>query len=642
MNTLRLMAAMLAVALGLVLVRGVGASGAELRGRVSDSRGLAVGGAVIALSTGSPLKRVMTLSDREGKYSFGDLQPGVDYELSAQHEWLESRVRTLRVSNPDEKVTINLTIVPPIEFEDITAKAGLDFTLRNGAGGHYYQPEIMTGGVAAIDYNNDGCMDIFFVNGAALPSLVKTGPEYSNRLYRNNCDSTFTDVTESAKVGGEGYSMGVAVGDFDNDGFPDLFVTGVHGNTLYRNRGDGTFEEVTRKAGVGATDPKYGRMWAVSAGWLDYDNDGWLDLFVTNYVAWDPAADAGCRVAGNPIYCHPRVYPGLPNQLFHNNRDGTFTDVSEASGIRKAVGKGMGVAFGDFNGDGLTDIFVANDSTANFLFQNMGDGTFKEVALQTGVAYLGAGNAVAGMGVDFRDFNDDGTDDVAVSAMYFDTFPLFRNRGKPDFFIDDTMASGVAQATHELTGWSLGLFDFDNDGYKDLFLAASHFPGSEPYAHSPAALPNHVLHNSGNGIFDDVSLLAGRDFQRAALYHGAAFADFDNDGRIDVVVTALNSPARLFRNTSSSAAHWIALRLKGVRSNRSGLGAKVRLTLPNGAVKYNHATTSVGYASSSEPLVRFGLGPYDTAREISIQWPSGRVQVISDVRADRIVDVEER
>jgi hypothetical protein len=642
MNTLRAIVAMSAVALGLLLTRGSGATGASLRGRIGDAQGQSVGDAVVVLSAATPPARVMTFSDREGQYSFGNLQPGVDYELEAEHAGLASRIRTLRVSNPEEKVTINLTVSPPIQFEDITVKAGLDFTLRNGATGRFYQPEIMTGGVAAFDYNNDGCMDIFFANGAALPSLVKTGPEYRNRLYRNNCDSTFTDVTETAKVGGDGYSMGVAAGDFDNDGFQDLFVTGVHGNTLYRNRGDGTFQDVTGKAGLRGADPKYGPLWAVSAGWFDYDNDGWLDLFVANYVAWDAASDTTCRAAGNPIYCHPRVYQGLPNQLFHNNRDGTFTDVSESSGIRKAVGKGMGVAFGDYNGDGLTDVFVTNDSMANFLFQNMGNGTFREVALQAGVAYPAAGNAVAGMGADFRDFNDDGADDIVHSAMYFDTFPLFRNRGEPNFFTDNTVSSGLARATHELTGWGLGLYDFDNDGSKDLFLAASHFPGSEPYAHSPAALPNHVLRNVGDGAFEDVSLLAGRDFQRPSLYHGAAFADLDNDGRIDVVVTALNSPARLFRNTSPGPAHWIALRLKGTRSNRSGLGAKVRLTLPNGAVEYNHATTSVGYASSSEPLVRFGLGPYDAAQEISIHWPSGRVQVLTGVRADRVVEVEER
>jgi hypothetical protein len=226
--------------------------------------------------------------------------------------------------------------------------------------------------------------------------------------------------------------------------------------------------------------------------------------------------------------------------------------------------------------------------------------------------------------------------------MYFDTFPLFRNRGKPNFFADDTETSGLARATHELTGWSLGIYDFDNDGHKDLFVATSHFPGSEPYVHSPAAIPNHVLRNRGNGAFEDVSLLAGMDFQRSALYHGAAFADFDNDGRVDVVVTALNSPARLFRNISPGRAHWVALHLTGTQSNRSGLGATVRLTLPNGAVRFNHATTSVGYASSSEPLVRFGLGPYDTAREISIRWPSGRVQVLFGVHADRVVEVKER
>jgi hypothetical protein len=263
----------------------------------------------------------------------------------------------------------------PIQFREVAAKAGLGFTLRNAASGSFYQVELMVAGVAALDYNNDGCMDVFFVNGAALPTLIKTGPEFYNRLYRNNCDMTFTEVTEKAGLTGEGYSMAVAAGDYDNDGYADLFVAGVNSNRLYHNRGDGTFEDVTPKAGVGGLDPEFGKMWSVSAGWFDYDNDGWLDLFVSDYVAWDPHADSLCNSEEEQFYCHPRVYPGLPNQLFRNNHDGTFKDVSRSSGIARSIGKGMGVAFGDFNEDGFTDVFVANDSVPNFLFRNNGDGT---------------------------------------------------------------------------------------------------------------------------------------------------------------------------------------------------------------------------------------------------------------------------
>ena len=529
-----------------------------------------------------------------------------------------------------------------IHFDDVTAKTGISFTLQNGATGRFHQPEIMLGGIAAFDYNNDGCTDIFVTNGAELPGLSKTGKQYWNRLYRNNCDLTFTDVTEQARLSGHGYSMGVAAADFDNDGREDLFVTGLHGNMLYRNRGDGTFEDITHKAGLDRIDPEHGEMWAVSAGWFDYDNDGLLDLFVANYVSWNPNAELACRFNQTPVYCHPRDYSGLPNQLFHNNGDGTFTDVSAASGIRSSIGKGMGVAFGDFNGDGLTDVFVANDSVPNFLFQNEGGGKFKEVAVQTGVAYNAKGNAVAGMGADFRDIDNDGLDDIAITAMYWDGFTFYRNRGKPAFYDDHTMASGLVRATRNLTGWGIGTFDFDNDGWKDLFFAASHFPGTEAQVQAGPALPNHVLRNLKDGTFEDVSRLSGEGFQAAALFHGAAFADFDNDGRVDVAVTAIDGPLRIFRNTSPAAGHWLALRLIGTKSNRDGLGARVRLTLPDGTSQYNRATTSVGYASSSEPLVRFGLGIFDRAADIEIRWPSGHVQKIANPKGGQILTVREQ
>jgi hypothetical protein len=612
--------------------------GGVLGGRVLDASGRPVEGATVVLKAGPSLQQLLTMSRRDGSYSYSALKPGVDYEVHARSEGLASVLRSLRISNDGEKVGMDLVVGPRIQFEEIAAASGLDFTLRNGATGHRYQPEIMIAGVAALDYNNDGCMDLFFVNGATLPELKKTGREYYNRLYKNNCNLTFTDVTETAGLAGAGYSMGVAAGDYNNDGNVDIFVAGLHGSALYRNRGDGRFEDVTVSSGLAAAS----NGWAVSAGWFDYDNDGWLDLFVTHYVAWEPGSDLSCIAQGQPFYCHPRVYRGLPNQLFHNNRDGTFTDVSRESGIGASVGKGMGVAFGDFNGDGLVDIFVANDSIPNFLFQNLGGRKFKEVALASGVAYTAEGKAVAGMGADFRDADDDGLDDIVHSAMYFDTFPFFRNYGSPKWFKDETISSGLAKATVSLTGWGLGMYDFDNDGLKDLFFATSHFPGSEPYAGSPAETANRVLRGIGNGAFEDVSQHAGTALARPAFFRGAAFADFDNDGRVDVVVTALNSPARLFRNVSPAPGHWLAIRLVGARSNRDGLGARVRLTLPNGSIRYNHATTSVGYASSSEPLVRFGLGPYDVVKEIEIHWPGGRAQRVASVKANQVITVREQ
>ena len=404
--------------------------------------------------------------------------------------------------------------------------------------------------------------------------------------------------------------MAVATADFDNDGLCDIFVAGVNRNILYRNLGGGRFADVTAKAGVSGIDPKRGKMWSISAGWFDYDNDGWLDLFVSNYVAWDAANEPACGAPESRFYCHPKEYAGLPNQLFHNNHDGTFTDVSERSGIARHIGKGMGVAFADFDGDGFTDVFVANDSVRHFLFRNQGDGTFREIGLEAGVALRDDGAAIAGMGVDFRDFDNDGLPDLVVSGMINDGFRLFRNLGKRGLFEDFAQRSGLEMGTRPFTGWSLGMYDFDNDGWRDLFFALSHFPALEHYLGRGAPLANRVFRNVEGRRFEDVSAGAGADFQVPALHHGTAFADFDNDGRIDAVVTTLEGPVKLFRNVTAGAGHWLAIRLKGTKSNRQGLGAVVRVTLPDGRALYGEATTSVGYASSSEPLVRFGLGPH--------------------------------
>jgi enediyne biosynthesis protein E4 len=528
-----------------------------------------------------------------------------------------------------------------IEFEEIARKAGLHFTLQNSASGRFHSIELMVAGVAAFDFNNDGCTDIYFTNGAAIPGLKKTGPEFHNRLYRNNCDATFTDVTVEAGVAGEGYSMAVATADFDNDGFADIFVAGVNKNILFRNRGDGRFEEITERARLSETDPKTGKPWSISAGWLDYDNDGWLDLFVSNYVAWDPDKEASCTPPEHRYYCHPNWYRGLPNQLYRNNRDGTFTDVSEQSGIGRHTGKGMGVTFADFDQDGFTDIFVANDSVRSFLFRNRGDGTFQELGIEAGVAFREDGAAIAGMGADFRDLDNDGLPDLVVTGMINDSFQLFRNLGRRHLFQDYGDSTGLMMATRQLTGWSLGAYDLDNDGWKDLFFALAHFPRLERYLGRESALPNRVFRNVEGKRFEDVSTSAGAAFQRAAQHHGAAFADFDNDGRIDVVVSVLNAPAKLYRNTTKRDTHWLAFDLRGRKSNRDGLGAVVKVTLADGRVLHNHAVTSTGYASSSERMVRFGLGPQTEAAKVDIRWPSGRRQTLANVEADRIVKVDE-
>jgi len=533
--------------------------------------------------------------------------------------------------------------VEPIRFRNVAQQAQVNFILRNGATPRKYQVETMTGGVAALDYNNDGYPDIYFVNGAELPAMRKTSPQFWNRLFRNNRDGTFTDVTEEAKVAGEGYSMGVAVGDYDNDGYPDLFVAGVNRNTLFHNNGDGTFSDVTAKAGLTGIDPARGKMWSVAAAWLDYDNDGKLDLFVVNYCKWDPTLDPYCGDArpGYRTYCFPDRYEGLPNQLFHNNGDGTFTDVSASSGISRHVGKGMGVAVADYNDDGLIDVFVANDTLPNFLFRNNGRGGFDEVALTAGVAVNDSGRPVSGMGVDFRDYDNDGRPDLIVSALEGETFPLFRNLGQ-GYFTDETYPSRLGLETVKRSGWGLGLFDFNNDGFKDLFTVNAHVNDNiELFNQQTYRQPDSIFANLGNGNFQDVSRTAGPDFQARGAHRGCAFADFNNDGRIDVVTTSLNEPAELLLNDSADKHHWLMLQLVGTRSNRDGLGAKIKLVTAAGATQFNQATTSVGYASSSDKRVHFGLGKERLVRSLEVRWPSGTIQVLRGVEVDRILTIKE-
>jgi enediyne biosynthesis protein E4 len=529
----------------------------------------------------------------------------------------------------------------PIAFEEIASQAGLRFVTDSSPTPNKNQPETMVGGVALFDYDNDGYLDVYLVNGAAIPSLQKESAKFWNRLYRNNRNGTFSDVTEKAGVRGEGYGMGVAIGDYDNDGWPDIFLANVTRNQLLRNNHDGTFADVTAKAGVGGAALDGKKMWSISAGWFDYDNDGRLDLFVSNYCKWEVNKDPFC--GPNPqtrAYCHPKNYPALPNTLYRNNGDGTFTDVSAQMGVDKFYGKGMGVAFADYDHDGFTDVFVANDNAPNLLFHNMAGKKFEEAALETGVAYPQSGAFISGMGADFRDIDNDGWDDIWHTAIEGELFPLFRNTGRGDF-ADVTTGAGL-NGTRTMSGWSNGIADLDNDGWKDLFVARGNVQDNLALMSTRASEePASVFRNLGNGKFRDVSADAGGDLQKPGAQRGVAFGDLDNDGRLDAVVTVLNGAARVFRNVSTSGNHWILLKLTGTSSNRMGLGAQIRITTDDGLRQYNHATTSTGYACSSDARVHFGLGRSKVIREIEVAWPGGRRQVLHDVAADRIVAVTE-
>lgn len=530
----------------------------------------------------------------------------------------------------------------PIRFEEIAERAGVKFVTANGDTTNKNQPQTMVAGVALFDYDGDGYLDIYLVGGAAIPSLEKDSPVYWNRLFHNNHDGTFTDVTEKAGLAGAGYGSGVAIGDYDNDGWPDVFLANVTGNQLFHNNGDGTFTDVTAKAGLSGAKLDGKKMWSAGAGWFDYNNDGLLDLFVVNYCKWEVNKDPYCLLKdGVRGFCHPNRYEALHNTLYRNNGDGTFTDVSKETGIANHFGKGMSVTFADYDGDGYLDAFVANDTTPNFLFHNLQGKRFEEVAVQAGVALAPDGAALSGMGADFRDMNNDGSPDIWHTAVEREEFPLFVNRGKSEF-VDLTVANGLGK-TAEMSGWGNGMADFDNDGWKDLFVARSNVMDNiellNPARHY--AEPNTVFRNLGNGKFQDVSAGAGADFQKEAAHRGVAFGDLDNDGRIDAVVTVLGGQVKIFRNVSPGENHWILLKLVGTKSNRMGIGAQVRLTAADGSVQWNESTTAVGYASSSDPRVHFGLGKNKRVKEIEIRWPSGLRQVVKDVEPDRVVTITE-
>jgi enediyne biosynthesis protein E4 len=516
-----------------------------------------------------------------------------------------------------------------IRFEDVAAQSGIDFVLHNSPTPEKRMIETMAGGLAVFDYDGDGRPDIFFTNGADLPSLTKKGAQFSNRLYRNEGNMKFRDVTTEAGLGGEGYSMGAAAGDFDNDGKPDLFVAGVNRNILYRNRGNGKFADVTEAAGIKSGE------WAVAAGWFDFDSDGRLDLWVVHYAEWSVNDDRYCgdKTKGIRIYCHPKYFKGLASTLYRNKGDGTFEDVSQKSGISKFAGRGMSVAFADYDNDGHPDAFVTNDNMPNFLFHNKGNGTFEEVGMLGGVSLREDGKPVASMGADFRDYDNDGLPDITVTALAGETFPLFRNDGKGGF-IDATYSSGIGGASLRHSGWGTGLFDFNNDGWKDLFTSDSHVNDKVEMFESAAYKEADTVFANNHGKFVDVSTAAGLNLVKA--HRGSGYADFDGDGKIDAVVSSLEGPVELWHNTSPGTNHWLALQLTGVQCNRDAIGTRIQI-----GQQWNEMTSATSYASSMLSPVHFGVGELSTVDVIRIFWPDGKRQELRNIKTDQLIKVRE-
>jgi enediyne biosynthesis protein E4 len=534
---------------------------------------------------------------------------------------------------------------PDLQFVDVTRSLGIDFRHENSATSSKYLIETMGGGVALFDYDNDDRLDMFFTNGAKIDDPMPDGklPEKSerkfwNRLYHQNVDGTFSDVTEKAGVSGMAqnyYGMGVAVGDYDNDGFEDLYVTNYGGNTLYRNNADGTFADVTRSAGVAATG------WSASAGFLDYDNDGRLDLFVTRYVDWGFANNRYCgeKKPGYRAYCHPDNYDGIANILYHNDGGGTFTDVSSKAGIADPHGKGLGVSYADYDHDGFIDVYVANDSVQSFLYRNNRNGTFTEVGLLAGVGFNEDGKTFAGMGVEFADYDNDGHPDILVTDLSNERYRLFRQNGDGSFR-DRTDMSGVGAATLPFSGWSTRLFDYDNDGWKDMFVAQGHVMDTiEKTAPNLKYLQPPLLLRNESGRF--VRVTPGEVFQKDWAGRGAAFGDLDNDGDIDVVVSNIGQNAVVLRNDGGNLRNWLGVRTLGRKSNRDGLGAQVKVVSASGLTQYFTVNTAVGYLSASDKRLLVGLGGDSTARLVEIRWPSGIVQTFDNVKAGQILTATE-
>jgi enediyne biosynthesis protein E4 len=525
-----------------------------------------------------------------------------------------------------------------VTFVDVAASSGIHFRHDNAASPEKYLTETMGSGCGWIDYDQNGLMDLYLVNGAQTRVYTPPHPLRS-ALYRNNGDGTFTDVTEAAGVGAEGlFGMGVAVGDYDNDGFPDLLVLGYGRSILYHNEGNGTFRDVTQHAGVA----NLGR-WASSAAWFDYDNDGHLDLVIANYVDWSPDRNFWCGDHGPGMrsYCHPDDYHGQPPTLFHNNGHGTFTDVSKASGVGAKPGNGLGVVTFDYDDDGWQDILIANDSMANFLFHNQRDGTFREVGYESGIAVSADGAAEAGMGVDAADTTGSGRMDVIIAHLDMQLARFYRNLGDGTFD-DATLRSKIGYATYHMSEFGALFLDYDNDGARDIFMADGHVLDNIARYHQAVeyAEPKLMFRNLGNGIFQNVSGRMGPDFSRPRVSRGAAVGDFDNDGDLDILVSNNGQAPQLFRNDGGNSNHWIEILLIGTKSNRDGVGARIKV-ISGDLTSYAQRKGGMSYQSAQDPRLHFGLGSRNKVDAIEVRWPSGTVTKLANLEADRITAVKE-
>lgn len=520
-------------------------------------------------------------------------------------------------------------------FTDLAPASKFAYTSNNSPSKRKYFPQPMCGGIAILDVDNDGRMDIFFTNGAKLPELKKTDESFYNCLLHNNGDGTFADITKKAGLQGEqlGFSFGVAAGDYDNDGKTDLFIANAGKNALYHNNGDGTFSDVSERSGL---DKKPAGLLSVQGAWFDYDNDGLLDLVVSNYTYWTPERDKRCSKDGVDYYCNPKVYPNVEHRLYHNLGDGKFEDVTEKSGFGSAKGKGMGIGIADFNNDGRMDVFIANDTERNLLYLNQGNGTFKEVGLLMGVAYNENGTTVSAMGCDVKDFNNDGWVDVFYNNLMGQIWALFRNHnGKSFDYVSSS--SKLSQLSERISGWSNGFIDYNNDGWKDLYSAN----GDVDDLVRNSRQADSIFENVDGREFTDVSAEMGSDFLRKGYQRGSAVADLNNDGFMDLVVTSLNERPRILANSADNGNHWLMIQLTGTTSNRDAIGATIKLTTASGRTLYNHVTTSVGFMSSSDRRVHFGLGSEREIASIDIGWPSGKRQRLADIQADQLLQVKE-